>query len=72
MSTGKRIVSTKIDSLLEYSNYLYLADDYDDFIAGIEDALFDEVGNLEERLQLASVRTYESRTADMLKIIGKD
>lgn len=72
LSTGKRIVSTKIDSLLEYSNYLYLADDYDDFIAGIEDALFDEVGNLEERLQLASVRTYESRTADMLKIIGKD
>ena len=69
LSTGKRIVSTKIDSLSEYSNYVYLAKDYDDFIAGIEDALSDEVGNLEERLQLASTKTYKARTIDMLKII---
>ena len=69
LSTGKRIVSTKIDSLSEYSNYVYLADDYDDFIAGINDVLSDEVGNIEERLQLASIKTYKARTIGMLKII---
>ncbi len=69
LSTGKRIVSTKIDSLSEYSNYVYLADDYDDFIAGINDVLADEVGNIEERLQLASIKTYKARTIDMLKVI---
>lgn len=72
MAAGKRIVSTAIDSLHEFSDYAYLANSYDDFIVGIEDALTDKEAGLEERLQLASSKTYKKRTIEMLKIIKKN
>lgn len=70
LAAGKQVVSTNIDSLQGYIDYLYLAKDYDDFVQGINIMLKSNPGNISRRLALASKNTYIERTAKMLDIIN--
>ncbi len=70
LAAGKCIVSTRINSLLEYDEYVCLAEDYDDFIRKIEMVLSGACNeSAEKRLMFAKNNTYKSRMKKMLAVI---
>jgi glycosyltransferase involved in cell wall biosynthesis len=71
LAAGKRIVSTNIDSLKKYNEYLLLSDNYDEFVSNIEKVLSEEDAGLDKRLELARKNTYKTRTEKMLAIINR-
>ena len=71
LAAGKRIVSTNIDSLKNYSDHVLLSSSYDEFLVNVEKVLFEgnDIG-LNDRLALAKKNTYKTRTEKMLAIIN--
>ncbi len=67
LSSGKPVVSVNLNSLKEFSDILYLAKDYQDFIYGIEKVLknYDK----KKAIQIAKEKTYENRMKKMMKIV---
>jgi GT2 family glycosyltransferase len=62
VSSGKPVVSTKLPELLPFSQYLYIAEDKEDFLNKLNSAL-DENDNsvVEKRIALARANTWEQR-----------
>jgi glycosyltransferase involved in cell wall biosynthesis len=71
LAAGKRVVSTNIESLQSYSQYVLLSEERAEFLNNIEKVLKEgnDIG-LSERLALAKDNTYRSRTEKMLAIIN--
>ena len=70
LSAGKPIVSVNLPALRQFSDFIYLADTYDEFINHVEKSLNDEVVPIEKRLSLAKEYTYEARTEKMLQLVS--
>ena len=71
LAAGKRIVSTDIDSLKNYSDYVFLSTSYNEFIDNVENVLSDENDmSLNKRLAVAEKNTYKTRTKKMLALIS--
>jgi hypothetical protein len=67
LSAGKPVVSVKLDALRLFKNIVYLAEDYDDFIYGIDRFLKEY--NIENGIEVAKEFTYKSRMIKMMKIV---
>lgn len=71
LAAGKRIVSTDIDSLKSYGDYLCIANSYDEFVSGIDEILSSgNDGDMGKRLELAKQNTYKIRTEKMLAVMN--
>lgn len=72
LAAGKPVVSTRLDSIKEYDEYCYFADDYKEFAFKIIQA-YNENNELKMnfRQALAKKYTYENRMKKMLSIITK-
>lgn len=69
MAAGRPIVSSDLPALQEYTRVAYLANDYDDFILGIERCL-EKPLDASSQLQMARQHTYASRTDQMMAILN--
>lgn len=69
LSSGCSVVSVNLKSLREFSDYCYLSEDYDAFVENIDKVVSGDIIPLEERISLAKLYTYETRTKAMLDII---
>ena len=69
LSAGLPVVSTALHALKAHGDVAYIAADQDDFVAGVEAALRDEIPPLAHRLELAMEQTYERRTSRMLSLL---
>jgi glycosyltransferase involved in cell wall biosynthesis len=69
LAAGLPVVSTALHALQGHKDVACIANGHDEFIAGIEAALRNEVAPLERRLDLALDQTYERRTEKMLRLI---
>ena len=67
LAAGLPVVSTRIDSLKEFKQYIAMEDDIKNLSKSIIEALIDTEHNLVERLDLARNNTYQNRTIKMLK-----
>ena len=67
LAAGLPVVSTRIDSLKEFKQYIAMEDDIKNLSKSIIEALSDTEHNLVERLDLARNNTYQNRTIKMLK-----
>ena len=67
LSAGKPVVSVKLDALKSFKDIVYLAEDYDDFIYGIDRFLKEY--NIENGIEVAKEFTYKSRMIKMMKIV---
>jgi len=71
LAAGRPIVSTSLPALRQFSDTVYLAKDYSDFILGIEKALNDPEKCYQKSI-IASKYTYKARTEEMMTIVEKD
>ena len=70
LAAGKRIVSTDIDSLKNYGDYLCIANSYDEFVSGIDKIISSvDDSDMNKRLELAEQNTYKIRTEKMLSVM---
>jgi len=69
LAAGLPVVSTALHALMAHKDVAYIANDKDDFIAGVESALRGEAAPLAKRLDLALEQTYERRTERMLRLL---
>lgn len=70
LAAGKPIVSVNLPALRQFSDIVYLAKNYNDFIIGIEKALNDDNSEAKnKRCLIASKYTYKTRTEQMMSII---
>tara|TARA_Y100001978_G_scaffold79849_1_gene71524 strand:+ start:1632 stop:2795 length:1164 start_codon:yes stop_codon:yes gene_type:complete len=67
LASGLPVVSTKIDSLREFQQYIKMDDDIENLSNSIIEALVDTEDDLKERLSLARENTYQNRTIKMLR-----
>ena len=67
LASGLPVVSTEIDSLKEFKQFIEMHDDIKNLSNSIIESLIDTEYNLKERLNLAKKNTYQSRTIKMLK-----
>ncbi|MFK5947341.1 MAG: glycosyltransferase [Methylococcales bacterium] len=71
LAAGNRVISTDIDSLKSYGDYLYIASSYDEFVSGIDEILSSkDDSDRENRLALARQNTYKTRTEKMLAVMN--
>jgi polysaccharide pyruvyl transferase CsaB len=62
ISQGKPVVAPRLRELLGYKDYLYLADDADDFIRKVDSAVREnDVGLRAKRIELAQQNTWHAR-----------
>jgi glycosyltransferase involved in cell wall biosynthesis len=69
LAAGKPVVCTALDALKGHGDVACIAQDHEEFIAGVEGALAGKAPDLEARLNLAKEHTYERRTQRMLNMI---
>ena len=67
LSAGKPVVSVKLDALSSFKDVIYLAEDYNDFVCGIDKYL--EEYDIKSGLRVAREFTYESRMKNMMEIV---
>ena len=67
LASSLPVVSTKIDSLREFQQYIKMDDDIENLSNSIIEALVDTEDDLKERLSLARENTYQNRTIKMLR-----
>ncbi len=66
LAAGLPIVSTNLESLKEFRNFVYMSDDLSKIKVSIKEALKNKNSNLTTRLSLAMENTYQKRTKKML------
>ena len=66
LAAGLPIVSTNLESLKEFRNFVYMSDDLSKIKVSIKEALKNKNSNLTNRLSLAMENTYQKRTKKML------
>ncbi len=66
LAAGLPIVSTNLESLKEFRNFVYMSDDLSEIKVSIKEALKNKNSNLTTRLSLAMENTYQKRTKKML------
>ena len=69
LSAGKPVVSVDLPALRQFSELVYLARTYDEFIEFVEKTLGGKSAPLEKRLSLARQHTYETRTEKMMQLL---
>jgi glycosyltransferase involved in cell wall biosynthesis len=71
LSAGKPVVSVDLPAIKEFSDMVYIAKSYDDFIQKIEYAFYENEDIKIKRLEKAKKYTYESRTNKMMELIER-
>lgn len=72
LASGKPVVSTYLDSLLDFGDFCYLSRNAEEFESNIRKALNEDSAKLKEsRINLAKQYTWESRIEEMSRIIYK-
>ena len=66
LAAGLPVVSTNLESLREFRNFVYMSDNLSKIKVSIKDALKNKNSNLKNRLSLAMENTYKKRTKKML------
>tara|TARA_S200000501_G_scaffold116537_1_gene109522 strand:- start:972 stop:2132 length:1161 start_codon:yes stop_codon:yes gene_type:complete len=66
LAAGLPVVSTNLESLREFRNFVTMSDDLSKIKVSIKDALKNKNSNLKNRLSLAMENTYQKRTKKML------
>ena len=66
LAAGLPVVSTNLESLREFRNFVAMSDDLSKIKVSIKDALKNKNSNLKNRLSLAMENTYQKRTKKML------
>lgn len=69
LAAGRPVVGVELPALLPFRGVVALARSADDFVAAVEGALADPERELDERLRVARMHTYEARTKAMLALI---
>jgi glycosyltransferase involved in cell wall biosynthesis len=69
LAAGKPVVSVDLPALRAYRNVVRIAQSYQDFVWGIDEALNDTVSLREERIAVAREHTFEIRTNKMLQLV---
>ncbi|MBV9171505.1 MAG: glycosyltransferase, partial [Chloroflexi bacterium] len=72
LSAGKRVVATELDELKHYSEYVTLASNLGEWLAGIEAALHDsDTGAKERRIAFARENSWAARVADVRRELDR-
>jgi len=75
LAAGKKVISTRLDSLLEFEQYCYLAENDADFISKVEKVLIDPNFSQDDNIKINTIlneNTWEVRTKKMLKILSSE
>ncbi|WP_026487367.1 glycosyltransferase [Caldanaerobius polysaccharolyticus] len=72
MATGKPIVSTRMPHVQNYTDVVYIADDYEDFIKKCEIAMGEDKSVVEKRIECAKQASWDNRMKDIMAIIEKE
>lgn len=73
LATGKPIVSTNMPQIKNFSDVVYIAYSYDEFLKKCEDALReDNVELIEKRISYAKAASWQNKVDEMVKILKEE